>query len=144
MVATVAAGCGPVRIATIEQGNIVLVTARESDELLAFSAAGIRAGSAHALVAAVRVGEAPVGLTPAVGGTLVAVADSNRFYARGARAALTIVNTADMLAGRPSVVGQLTAGGFPRDVAVSSDGRTLFVADFDSSQMQVVDLSGLH
>ena len=143
VVATVSAGCGPVRITTIDDGRVVLVTARESDELLAFAADRLRAGSHHALIADTRVGEAPVGLAPADGGALTVVADSNRFYARGASAALTVVNSAAMLAGKPSIVGQLHAGDFPRDVAAVASSKMVVVTDFDSAHVQIVDVGRL-
>jgi hypothetical protein len=54
------------------------VTARESDDVLCFAAAALRTGPARALVAVVRVGEAPVGLMLVGNGTLLVVADSNR------------------------------------------------------------------
>ncbi len=144
VVNSAAAGCGPVRIATADGGNVILVTARESDELLAFSAADLRHGYPDALRAAVRVGEAPVGIEPIDGGADAVVGDSNRFEARGATTGLTVVDVADLLAGRPSVVGELSAGAFPRDMSVTPDGKTLLVTDFDSAQIQVVNLTQLH
>jgi 6-phosphogluconolactonase (cycloisomerase 2 family) len=84
VVATVHAGCQPVRVAVSPAGRTVWVTARASDALLAFSASRLRSSPAHALLAAVRVGEAPVGLAVVNGGRSVVVADSNRFGAPGA------------------------------------------------------------
>ena len=55
------------------------MTARASDDLLCFSAARLAAPPSRALVAVVRVGEAPVGLAAARGGSLIVVADSNRY-----------------------------------------------------------------
>jgi DNA-binding beta-propeller fold protein YncE len=60
VMATVAAHCLPVRVVVSRDGGTVWVTARESDQLLAFSSAKLRTDPAHALLAAVRVGEAPV------------------------------------------------------------------------------------
>ena len=141
-VASVYAGCAPVRVTTARDGSLVLVTARESDELLAYSAAKLQRGGAGALLAAVRVGEAPVGLAVADGGARVVVADSNRFNLPTARTGLTVVDLQAMLSHRPSIVGELAAGAFPRDLAVTPDGRTVLVADFASSQMQVVGVPG--
>lgn len=58
---TVNAGFQPVRVITSADGTQVWVTARASDDLLCFSAARLVSAPADALVAAVRVGEAPVG-----------------------------------------------------------------------------------
>jgi hypothetical protein len=70
------------------------------------------------------------------------VADSNRFAAPGSSSALTVVNVAAALAGRPAVAGQITTGLFPRDMAVSAGG-TLLVSDFMSGQVQAVGTASL-
>ena len=62
VVTTVHAGCAPVRVITSADGAVVWVTARESDALLAFSAARLLSDPARARLADVQVGEAPVGL----------------------------------------------------------------------------------
>ena len=62
VVARVVAHCSPVRVVVSADGRRVWVTARESDQLLAFSAARLRSDPARSLEAVVRVGEAPVGL----------------------------------------------------------------------------------
>jgi hypothetical protein len=49
--ATVMAGCNPVRVITSADGREVWVTARESDDLLCFSAAALPDDPARALVA---------------------------------------------------------------------------------------------
>jgi DNA-binding beta-propeller fold protein YncE len=60
VVVTVTAGCNPVRVITSADGRDIWVTARASDDLLCFSATALRASPAHALLAIVGVGEAPV------------------------------------------------------------------------------------
>jgi DNA-binding beta-propeller fold protein YncE len=142
VVATVDAGYQPVRVVTSADGTQVWVTARASDDLLCFSAARLAADPARALAAVVRVGSEPVGLAPARGGTLIVVANSNRFGAAGANSSLTVVSVTAALAGRPAVLGELPAGGFPRDMAVSPGG-TLLVSDYASSQLQAVSTAAL-
>ena len=71
VVATITAGCSPVRVVTSADGSTVWVTARESDRLLAFSAAKLLSDPAHSLIASVEVGEAPVGLALVDGGQRV-------------------------------------------------------------------------
>jgi DNA-binding beta-propeller fold protein YncE len=143
VVSSMSAGCSPVRVAISKDGRVVWVTARGSDELLALSASGLQHGSHHALLAAVRVGEAPVGLELVNGGRQMVVADSNRFGARGAGSDLTVISTAPMLAGRASILGKLRAGGFPREMSLTPDGRTLLVTDFSSGQLQAIRVSSL-
>ena len=142
VVATVDAGCQPVRVITSADGREVWVTARASDDLLCFSAARLASDPAHALVAVVRVGEAPVGLAAVRGGSLIVVADSNRFGARGAIADLDVVNVAAALSGRRAVVGHIRSGLFPREMALLRTG-ILLVSNYGSDQVEAVDVAGI-
>ena len=144
VVATVAAQCSPVRVAVSPDGRTVWVTARSSDNLLAFAANELRVDPTHALVATIRVGEAPVGLTLAGSGRLVIVADSNRFEFPGARTDLTVVDAAAALAGRPAVLGTIPASGFPREMSLEGNGKTLLVSNFTSHQLEAVQLNTLN
>jgi len=114
------------------------VTARASDDVLCFAAALLVTDPSHALVAVVRVGQAPVGLTAVRDGTLIVVADSNRFSAPGAHADLTVINVADALDGRRAIVGDIPAGLFPRDMTAAPNG-TVLVSNFSSGQLETVD-----
>ena len=135
--ATVDAGYQPVRVVTAADGTEVWVTARASDDLLCFSAARLAADPQHALVAVTRVGSEPVGLAAVRGGTLIVVADSNRFGAAGQSSTLSVVDASAALAGRTAIVGDLPTGGFPRDMSLSPDG-TLLVSDYTSGQVQAI------
>jgi DNA-binding beta-propeller fold protein YncE len=143
VVATVDAGCSPVRVITSAKGSLVWVTARESDRLLGFSAARLRTDPARSLIASVEVGEAPVGLALVDSGSRIVVADSNRFSASGAASSLAVVDVADALAGRAALSGYLPAGGFPREMALAPDGRALFVTNYTSGQLEVVAVGEL-
>ena len=140
---TVKAGCEPVRVTTSARGRLVWVTARASDDLLAFSAARLLNDPSRALVAIVRVGEAPVGLMVVDGGSRVIVADSNRFARPGAVADLDVVNAAAAVSGRPAVVGHIPSGKFPREMALEPGGGTLLVTNFLSDQLEAVSVSGV-
>jgi hypothetical protein len=138
------AGFQPVRVITSADGTQVWVTARASDDLLCFSAARLVSAPADALVAVVRVGEEPVGLMAVRGGSLIVVADSNRFGASGAASDLDVVSVADAMAGRPAVLGHIAAGRFPREMAVPpGGGGTLLVTNFQSSQLEAVNVASL-
>jgi DNA-binding beta-propeller fold protein YncE len=143
VVATVPAGCNPVRVITSADGSVVWVAARASDALLAFSAGRLRTDPARALLADVRVGELPVGLVLVRHGSLIVVADSDRFDVPGASANLAVVSVPDALAGRPAVLGYLRAGQFPREIALEPGGRTLLVSDYASGQLETVDVAAL-
>jgi DNA-binding beta-propeller fold protein YncE len=143
VVSTVDAGCSPVRVITSADGTVVWVTARGSDRLLGFSAARLRSDPTHALIASAEVGEAPVGLALVDGGARIVVADSNRFSASGATSSLAVVDVPAVLEGKPALLGYLRAGGFPREMALEPDGRTLLVTDFGSQQLEAVGVAGL-
>jgi DNA-binding beta-propeller fold protein YncE len=143
VVATVDAGCQPVRVITSADGRAVWVTARASDALLGFSAALLRSDPARALIARVWVGEAPVGLALVDHGSRIVVADSNRFLAPGATSSLAVVNVGAALAGKPALAGLLPAGQFPREMAPEPGGRMLLVTNFDSGQVERVNVAGL-
>jgi DNA-binding beta-propeller fold protein YncE len=143
VMSTVAAGCSPVRVIVSADGSVIWATARESNFLLGFSAARLLSDPAHALVARVRVGSAPVGLALVDHGSRIVVADSNRFSAPGAASTLAVVSVTAALAGRPALLGYIRAGGFPREMALEPGGRTLLVTNFGSQQLETVDLTGL-
>jgi DNA-binding beta-propeller fold protein YncE len=74
--------------------------------------------------------------------TRAVVADSSRFAGRGARW-LSVVSIRDALRGRPPLVGQIRAGSFPRQFALSPDGRTLYVTNVASSQLETILVADL-
>lgn len=141
VLATVPALREPVRVAVSPEGSVVWVTARASDRLLAFSAARLLSNPARALLAQVKVGTAPVGVALFDNGNRVIVADSNRFNAPGAHAALSVVDARAALAHRPAVMATLPAGRFPRELAVERSGSVALVSDFGSDQLEIVNVS---
>jgi DNA-binding beta-propeller fold protein YncE len=143
VVATVDAGCEPVRVAVSPDGTIVWVTARASDALLGYSSGRLLTDRGRALVADVRVGEAPVGLAVVNNDATVVVADSNRFDAPGAHADLVVVDTSAALAHQSAVLGHIESDLFPRDMAVTPTGQSVLVANFGSGQLEEVELSSL-
>jgi len=138
VVSTVWAGCSPVRV--VATSSSVYVTARESDELLEFSATDLTSQPASALIGQVEVGEAPVGLALANHDGTVMVADSNRFGANGATSNLAVVRAAKTSL---QLVGYVPAGDFPRDMAISPDGTTIVLSDYGSGQVEEVDVGTL-
>ena len=139
--ATIGAGASPVRVVLSPGGKVAWVTARGSDALLGFATSRLTPAR-PALVADVPVGSAPVGVVLVDGGRLAVVADSNRFAGRGAQW-LSVVSIQDALHGRPALVGQIRAGSFPRQFALSPDGQTLYVTNFASSQLETIRVAGL-
>lgn len=137
------AGCSPVRVLPSRDGSTVWVTARGSNEVLAFTAAGLRDDPAHALVATVPVGSAPVALCLIDHDRYLVVSDSNRFGPPNAVGDVRVLDVAAALAGRPSTLAQTPAGGFPRDLAATADGTILLISNYASGQLQAVELHRL-
>ena len=76
-------------------------------------------------------------------GSLIVVADSNRFSSTGQSASLAVVDVADALAGKRALLGYLAAGSFPRDVAADPGGGTALVANYLSHQVESVNIDAL-
>lgn len=149
--ATVLAGCDPGRVITTSGGATVWVTARASNALLAFSAARLRSHPGRALIAEVRVGPSPIGLTALPGGRRILVANSG-LHGSGPhhssqpgdpRASLGVISTTAALAGRPALLGVIGAGVLPREFAVEPGGRTALITNSASHQLEAVNVSGL-
>jgi DNA-binding beta-propeller fold protein YncE len=142
--AKVPAGCSPVRMAITPGGERVFVTARNSNALLGFDTSKFAEDPAHALVGTVPVGTSPVGVAVANEGKLVLVTNSNRFSGdRAARQTLTVIDVSKVGAGASAILGSVPAGAFPREFGASPDGRTLFVANYNSNELEVIDLARL-
>ena len=116
------------------------MTARESDELLEFSASDLVSHPVSALTGRVQVGEAPVGLALANHDKTVVIANSNRFNANGATSNLAVVAAEKQSL---HLVGYVATGDFPRDMAVSPDGTTVVISDYGSGDLEEVDVGSL-
>jgi DNA-binding beta-propeller fold protein YncE len=142
--AKVPAGCSPVRLAITPGGERVFVTARNSNALLGFDTSKFTDDPTHALVGTVPVGTSPVGVAVANEGKLVFVTNSNRFSKdKNARQTITVIDASKVGAGASAVVGSVPAGAFPREFGFSRDGRTLFVANYNTNELEVIDLARL-
>ena len=143
VVTTVDARCRPVRAVVSGDGKTIWVTARQSNALLAFSAARLLTDPRHALITWVRVGVQPVGLIGVNCGSELVVADSHRFKAKHGVPNLAVVSVKAALTGRPAMVGYVPSGLDPRQLAVTPNGRTLLVGNFGSGELETVNLTEL-
>jgi DNA-binding beta-propeller fold protein YncE len=149
VLAHAAAGCQPVRVALSPDGQTAWVTALQSDALLGFSTAALEHRPSRALRAVVRVGSQPVGLLLLDHGRVAIVADSNRFSnmpgasAKGRSPRISVVSTADALAGRPAVAGYLPAALFPRDLGYDRATGQILIANFRSGTVELLHAPAL-
>ncbi len=104
------AGCSPVRVMTSADGSVMWVAARQSDSMLAFSAATLGTDPGNSLLAMVAVGADTVGMALFDGGARLMVADSNIDLVKGAAPNLAVISTTAALAGKPALIGLLKSG----------------------------------
>lgn len=144
VVAHIPAGCSPVRLAITPGGDRVFVTARNSNALLGFETGKLIADSSHALIGSVPVGTSPVGVAVVNDGKLVIITNSNRFSSdQTVRQTLTVIDATKVNSGPTAIMGSIPAGVFPREFGSSPDGRTLYVANYGSKELEVIDLARL-
>jgi hypothetical protein len=115
VLASVYAGCSPVRVVLSEDGRVAWVTARAEDNVLAFSTGRLLSDPSHARLSTTPVGVAPVGIQLLDHDRLIAVADSNRFTT-GQAGSVSILDYRKALhgAGASATVGTFASGDFPR------------------------------
>ena len=90
------------------------------------------------------MGAAPVPVTVAGGGKRVLVGNSNRFAARpGDHQDVTVIDAARIGEGKSAVLGKIPAQGFPRKFASTADGKTIFLGNFTSDSLEVIDVEQL-
>jgi DNA-binding beta-propeller fold protein YncE len=132
------AGCSPTRVLLSQDDKIVWVSARDDNNLLAFSAAAILANAANPLLSTTPVGVAPDGAQPFNHGRYIAVANTNRFYT-GQAGTVTILDYSKALNGdgNAATVGTFSAGAFPRQWAISPNGKYLYLTEFGSDVLAV-------
>jgi DNA-binding beta-propeller fold protein YncE len=143
VVSSANAGCSPVRVITSADGKVLWVAARQSNSVLAFSAAKLRSGPAGSLLAKVAVGVNPVGMALVDGGSRLVVADSNINLVKGAAPNLAVLSTKNALAGQPALLGLLKSGVLPRQVLLLPGGRTLLVTVTTSHQLRAFNVADL-
>ena len=120
-------------------GATAYVTARSDNTLLAFDAQRLVTDTAHALLGKVDVGVAPVGIAVVDGGARVIATNSNRFAGNaGDHQPIAVVDAAKLrIGGKGAKLGEIPAGGFPRELRLSPDGRTLFLTNFTSKTLEM-------
>jgi DNA-binding beta-propeller fold protein YncE len=134
IVSNVAAGCHPVRAALSPDGATLWVTARGDDAVLAFSTAKLVAGAPGAQIGRIAVGTAPVPVVVTPDGRYVLAGNSNRFATGAGNQAITVIDPATR-----RVVGQIPAGAFPRQFAMTRSGSTIFLCNYGSNSVTVID-----
>jgi len=108
-----------------------------------FDTARLTSDASNARVAMVPVGASPVPVAVIDSGRKVVAGNSNRFATTQRPQDLTVLDAARIADGPAAALGTISAGVFPREMAVSADGRTLFLTNFGSQSLQVIDIGNL-
>jgi DNA-binding beta-propeller fold protein YncE len=140
---SVAVGGGPARVIVSPDGSVIWVTDRNSNALVALSAAKLLSDPAHSIIAKVSVGANPIGLAFVNYGKEIVVADANLVPVPGDDN-LALIDTQKAQSGQPgALLGYISAGRTPRELALEPDGKTLLATDNNSGQLQVIDVGSL-
>ena len=135
------AGCGPIRLAITHNGESVWVLATNSNAVLGFDTAKLLSDPPHALIGTVTVGTQPRGMTVLPDDKHIVVANSQKYTDNQNSPSNVIVIDIDKLrAGKPAVIGTFPAGAFPREFSLSPDERTLFLANYLSNTIELIDV----
>jgi DNA-binding beta-propeller fold protein YncE len=135
-----ASGCSPVRAVEASNASALYVSARGNHQILAFSPSLLESDPDHALLRAFTSGGlAPVGVRLFSGDRMLLVANSNRFLESSGNLAVLDLSCS----GQNTLRKTIASGNFPRDISLSSDGKTLYVANYTSRSLQVISVASL-
>jgi DNA-binding beta-propeller fold protein YncE len=144
VVATVRAGCSPVRLVLSPHGDIAYVSARGENSLLAFDTEKLAIDPTHSLIGKVPTGTNPIGIAMIDNGQKVVVTNSNRFgTGSSVGQSLSVIDASRIGSGDAAILGSIPAGSLPREMAISSDLHTLFAVNTNSKNLEVIDLGRL-
>lgn len=142
IIAKIPAGGSPVRLALSPDGNKAFVSARASDAVLVFSTSELIRGSKEAKPKKISVGKSPVPIIVVADGRYVLVGNSDRFGSGGNKnSTLTVLDTSRVGTEQDPKVGTIPCGAFPRNFCLAADGKTLFLTNYQSQSLQVIDVS---
>jgi serine/threonine-protein kinase len=138
-----AAGAAPARVIVSADGSVVWVTDRDSNALVAFSAARLLTNPSQSLIARVSVGQNPIGLAFVKAGSEIVVADADSIKVPGeGNLALISTQRALQTPSRGALLGYIPAR-TPRELAVELGGHTLLATDNNSGLLQAVNVGSL-
>jgi DNA-binding beta-propeller fold protein YncE len=144
VVATVRAGCTPVRLVLSPKGDVAYVSARGENSLSAFDTSKLVLDPTRALIGKVPTGPNPIGIAVIDNGQKIVVSNSNRFGAgSSADQSLLVIDASRIGSGDAAILGSIPAGSLPREMTLSLDLHTLFVVNTNSKTLEIIDLARL-
>jgi DNA-binding beta-propeller fold protein YncE len=129
VVARVAAGCGPARVAVSPSGDVAYVTAQGDGAVQVIRTDRLLTDPAHAVAGRVEAGAFPVGIATTAGSIFVTTGDQ----------------TVSLLDAGASArrVGAIPVGGSPGNASLTADSRALLVTSSKPNALEIVDLARL-
>jgi DNA-binding beta-propeller fold protein YncE len=145
VVARVPAGGSPVRLALSPDGSRLFVSARNSNAALVFDTGELIKDPKHAKPTKIPVGSSPVPIVVAADGKFVLVGNSDRFNANATTSStLSVLDTSLIGTEHNPNVGRIPCcGAFPREFQLAGDEQTLYLTNFRSHTLQIMDVSRL-
>ncbi len=146
VVATVAAGCHPVRLVLSPKSDRAYVAARSDDMLLVFDTKKLVSDAANALVASINTHTSPVGLAVLDSGRKFAVANALRFSGKPPSSdseIVMVVDTSNVTRGQGAIIGSIPSGGGPVDLTLTPDGKTLIVPNYEPKTVTLLQVRHL-
>ena len=91
------------------------------------------------------MGSAPIGETFAGSGshTRILVANSNQSGPSSVAPTVAVIDPAKALRRQPALLGYISSGQLPREIAIEPDGKTALVTNDLAGQVQAIDLTTL-
>jgi len=133
----VASGCSPVRIVEAADASRLYVSARGDNSILEFEPHRLENDPEHSLLRSFASGgTAPVGMRLFMSDRFLAVANSNRFAEGNGNLAIHKLDS-----NTDPEPHRIAAGGFPRNLSLSADGSTLYLTNYKSRTLQVLELN---
>jgi DNA-binding beta-propeller fold protein YncE len=144
VIGRVPAGGSPVRLALSPDGNRLFVAARNSNAALVFDTTELVKEPDHAKPLKIPVGASPVPIVVVADGKFALVGNSDRFNPNPAKnSTLTVLDISLMGTKRNTKMGEIPCGAFPREFHLTTDGQTLFLTNFRSRTLQVIEVGRL-
>jgi DNA-binding beta-propeller fold protein YncE len=144
VVARIPAGGSPVRLALSPDGSRLFVSARNSNAVFVFDTADLVTNPSNAMPVKIPVGPSPVPVVLVMNGRLALVGNSDRFNPNAAKTStLTVLDTSRIGTQLSPQIGEIPCGAFPREFHLSADGQTLFLTNFRTGTLQVLDVNRL-
>jgi YVTN family beta-propeller protein len=140
IVARIKAGCVPTRMEISPAGDRLYVTARADNALVVLDTTKFLTDPERAKIATIPVGKTPTGVSLMDGGKKLVVTNVGT---PDEQQSLTVIDAAQVTSGAKAILGTIPVGSGPRDASVTKDGRTLFVPNFNSMTLRLIDLARL-